>query len=137
MYFFSRTPIVTTGLAVILLLSLPACDAAGPDTTPPSAPSGLSASSGDGQISLSWNGSDASDLAGYNLYRAQRSISSADEMTPVNGTSPINETSLTDQDIDNGATYYYRLTAVDESGNESTLSGEVSKTPFPPPPGRP
>ena len=139
---FSITSKLATGLVFALLLSLAACDSAGtgeeePDTTSPSAPSGLSATSGDGEMSLSWNSASASDLAGYHLYRAERSISSVDGMTPVSGSAPISETSLTDSDVENGTTYYYRVAAVDEDGNESTLSGEVKGTPFPNPPDRP
>ena len=139
-----RLPITSrfaTGLVFALLLMLNACDSAGPDedldTTPPSAPSGLSATSGDAELSLSWNSTGASDLDGYRLYRAESSISSAEGMKPVSGSAPISETSLTDSEVTNGTTYYYRVTAVDESGNESSMSSEVKGTPFPDPPGRP
>lgn len=35
-----------------------------------------------------------------------------------------------DTGLDDGTTYYYRLTAVDDSENESSPSSEVEITPF-------
>ena len=135
-------------LALTLLLALgalTACDSApgGGDppeetgSTPPAAPAGLAATSGDGEIMLDWNASSESDLDGYNVYRSTSSFAGTDGLAPVNGSVPAGDASLTDTDVQNGTVYYYRVTAVDESGNESSLSGEVSKTPFPDPPDEP
>lgn len=128
----------STCLGILLLLMLGACGLAGPeDTDPPSTPSGLTVTSGDGRVNLNWSRSSASNVAGYNLYRSQSSFSDARGLTPVNGSSVLDETSFTDQEVENGTTYYYRLTVVDEKGNESRLSDEVKGTPFPNPPDRP
>jgi len=129
-----------------LVFGLGACDSGGSngaepdpgeDTTPPSAPSGLEATSGDGEIGLSWSSVSASDLGGYNVYRSTSSISDVSGMPPVNGTSLVSGSSYVDQDVENGTAYFYRITAVDESENESDASGEAEVTPFPYPPDRP
>lgn len=41
----------------------------------------------------------------------------------------VTDTSYIDNAVNNGMTYYYIVTAVDASGNESTNSNETSATP--------
>lgn len=107
------------------------------DTTPPSSPASVEGTSGDEIVELSWSANSESDLDGYNLYRSQSSFSDVSDMDPVNGSSLISGEVYTDNGLDNGTTYYYRLTAVDEDDNESDLSAEVEVTPFSGPPDRP
>jgi endoglucanase len=95
------------------------------DTTPPAAPTGLAATPGDATVSLDWNDNGESDLDGYNVYRST---------TPGGGYSQLNGSLLsssdyTDNSVSNGTTYYYVVTAVDTSNNESGYSGEASATP--------
>lgn len=131
------------GILLFASLAWAACSAGGSnegppeDTTPPEAPSGLAATSSDAEVGVEWEPSEAADLDGYNLYRDTTSISSLGERMPVNGSTLVAETALADTDVDNGTTYYYRVTAVDENGNESGGSSEVTATPFPTPPNRP
>jgi len=99
-----------------------------PDSTPPAAPTGLTASSGDTQISLSWNANAEPDLAGYNLLR---STTSGGPYTQINGTL-LTGTSYLDTGLTNGTTYFYVATAVDTSTNESAGSGQASATPLAP-----
>jgi fibronectin type 3 domain-containing protein len=99
------------------------------DMTPPAAPNGLIATAGEGQVELAWNASAASDLDGYNLYRAKSSFSNKANATLVNLVDVIAGVSYTDPSVTNGQEYFYRLTAVDEAGNESDLSAAVSATP--------
>jgi TolB protein len=106
------------------------------DTTPPPVPSNLEAVSGDSEVELSWSSVSASDLEGYNVYRSTSSIGSLSGLTPING-SPLSQASFTDSDVSNGTLYYYRVSAVDDSDNESGGSSEVEVTPFPTPPDRP
>lgn len=103
----------------------------------PSAPTNLDGTSGDQEIVLSWNANSEDDLAGYHLYRSISNISSISGMDPVNGSNLIQNAEYTDTDVDNGTTYYYRLTAVDENENESSMSSQLEITPFSDPPDRP
>ncbi len=106
------------------------------DTTPPSSPGSLEGTSGDQTVELVWDTNDEDDLEGYNLYRAEESFSDVSDMDPVND-ELLSETEFTDEDVQNGTTYYYRLTAVDGNDNESSTSSEVEVTPFANPPDRP
>jgi hypothetical protein len=106
----------------------------GGDTTPPNPPSGLSATSQDGAIALDWSPTSAGDLAGYSVYR---STASGVDATGSPLASGLSSAEYVDDTAENGATYYYVVTAVDEADNESDSSGEVEKTPFSKPPDRP
>lgn len=109
----------------------------GSDDEAPSEPANLSGTSGDQEIELSWDANDEDDLAGYHLYRSTSNISSIEGMDPVNGSDLIQSSNFTDTDLENGTTYYYRLTAVDENDNESIMSSQLEITPFSNPPDRP
>jgi hypothetical protein len=84
----------------------------GPDTTPPSVPTGLTATAvAVSQINLSWNAStDNVGVAGYDIYR------NGAYLTSVTGTSYSN-TGLT-----MGTTYSYRVAAYDAADNVSAQS---------------
>ena len=118
---------------------LPGCGAFGDDgdTTPPSPPSGLSAGSEAGASSLEWSAPQAQDLDGYNVYRSTDGPIDIEADAPLNTDGLVSGTSFTDQDAENGTTYRYRVTAVDESDNESTPSDSARVTPFADPPSRP
>jgi hypothetical protein len=100
------------------------------DTTPPAAPTGLAATAGDATVSLDWNDNGEGDLDGYNVYR---STTSGGGYSQING-SLLSSSDYTDNSVSNGTTYYYVVTAVDTSTNESGYSGEVSATPQGAPP---
>ncbi len=93
------------------------------DLEPPVAPSGLSATEGNAQASLSW--SAVAGAAGYNVYRS-----------PVSGggyvkanAAPVTGTTFTDTGLRNAQTEYYVVRALDAPGNESADSNEVSALP--------
>lgn len=106
------------------------------DTQPPSSPSGLSGTSQDGAVNLSWSELTTGDLNGYNVYRTSSEIEDVSGLAPQND-APISKASYTDTGAKNGTTYYYAVTAVDEAGNESGPSDHVEKTPFSTPPEKP
>jgi hypothetical protein len=96
-----------------------------PDTTPPSTLAGLAATPGDTQVQLDWADNAETDVVGYNVYR---STSLNSDYARVNSalvpTSPY-----LDSGLNNGTKYYYVVTAVDGSGNESDPTAPVSATP--------
>jgi aqualysin 1 len=96
-----------------------------PDTTPPAAPTALSATAGDAQVSLDWANNGESDLAGYNVYR---STTSGSGYAKLNG-ALVTSSAYLDSTASNGTTYYYVVTAVDASTLESGASNEDSATP--------
>jgi fibronectin type 3 domain-containing protein len=71
------------------------------------------------------------------VYRATGTSIDLDGASPVNSEGPVSGTSFTDQSAENGTTYRYRVTAVDDSDNESAPSDSVLVTPFADPPTRP
>jgi hypothetical protein len=69
-------------------------------------------------VSLSWNPSVSSNIAGYNLYRAEIAGGAYTKLTA----SPLATTAFTDSSIASGRTYYYVATAVDSNNVESSYS---------------
>lgn len=67
-------------------------------------------------VNLWWN--PCSDVVGYNVYR---STSSSGSYSKINSTLDAN-TAYTDNTVVSGSTYYYAATAVNSSGQESSLS---------------
>ena len=93
------------------------------DTTPPAAPTNLTATPGDGVVYLDWDDSPESDVWGYYIYRSTTSGGPYEE---VDNDDP---SSFPDWSVTNGTTYYYVVTAMDTSNNESAFSNEASATP--------
>jgi fibronectin type 3 domain-containing protein len=89
-------------------------------TTWVAAPTGLTATSGLGQVSLTWNA--VAGATGYNVKRA----TNAGTFTTLS--SPT-ATSYTDTTGTNGTVYYYIVTATNTLG-ESAASNTVSATPY-------
>jgi hypothetical protein len=95
------------------------------DNGPPTAPTGLSATGGNASVFLDWNNNGESDLDGYNVHR---STSAGPPYTQLNG-SLVASSNYVDSTVTNGTTYYYVVTAVDTSADESGISNEASATP--------
>lgn len=97
---------------------------------PPYSPKDLQVTSGNNYANLSWQEPDydgGSEIYGYKIYKGQES--GKEEYLKI-----INTTSLSfiDDDVLNGETYYYYITAINEVG-ESKYSNEVNATPLGPP----
>ena len=71
-------------------------------------------------VSLSWTPS-TSTVTGYNVYRGTQA---GGPYVALNGTAEVG-TSYTDNSVQAGQTYYYVVTAVDGSGNESVYSNQA------------
>ncbi|MFH2050478.1 MAG: FG-GAP-like repeat-containing protein, partial [bacterium] len=98
---------------------------------PPDAPTNLTVSSGNTQLTLSWTASTAPSVDKYYIYRSTTQgftpSGVADTIASVDDSIPT----FTDFNLTNGTTYYYRVSAVDGLGNESDYSEEASGTPSP------
>jgi hypothetical protein len=80
-------------------------------------------------VDLSWVGSTSSGVIGYYVYR---STVSGSGYAKLNAGSVAPTTTYTDSSVQSGVTYYYVVTAVDGSGNESTYSNQsVATIPLP------
>lgn len=99
------------------------------DTTPPTAPSGLTATAiSDTRIDLSWTASyDIVGVTGYWIYRSLDDISFNRIGTSV-GTTFINTGRIPN------TTYYYYVKAIDAAANPSNPSNTASASTFPQPP---
>lgn len=91
----------------------------------PAAPTDLTATPGNAQVSLSWSGSAGG--ASYNVYRG--TTSGGESSTAI--TTGLTGTTYTDTAVVNGTTYYYKVAAVNASGT-SPLSTEASAKPVAP-----
>jgi uncharacterized membrane protein len=76
------------------------------------------------EVLLSWTASTSPGIAGYNAYR---STVSGGPYTKVNS-SLIPTTTYNDLTVQNGYTYYYVTTAVNQQGMESSYSNQSSAT---------
>jgi fibronectin type 3 domain-containing protein len=99
-----------------------------PRVSPPAAPTGLTATPGNAQVTLSWTASTGA--TSYNVKRA--TVSGGPYTTVASPTS----TTFTDTALTNGTTYYYVVTARN-GGGESGNSTEASATPQAPAPAAP
>jgi len=78
-------------------------------------------------VNLSWTASASSNVAGYNVYRG---TTAAGPYTKVNS-GVVAGTAYTDTTAQPGQTYYYVLTAVDGSNNESPFSASPAQSVLP------
>jgi fibronectin type 3 domain-containing protein len=90
------------------------------DLTPPARPKGLTTVAGVGRVFLTWNENSERDLGGYHVYRSARSGKNYERLTD----KLLVRTTFSDETAESENTYYYVITAVDRSGNESAWSEE-------------
>jgi endoglucanase len=89
------------------------------DTTAPETPEDLSATASSSSVDLTWSEVSDSDLENYNIYRG----TSSSNLSLVD-TSDSAE--YTDSDVSSSTVYYYAVSAVDTSDNESDQSETIS-----------
>jgi hypothetical protein len=95
----------------------------GKDTTPPAAPTSVAATSAIKSVFLSWTNPTDADLAYINIYR-----NTSNTPPTIGTTTPyakIMSNSYVDSNTSQGTTYYYWLTSVDDSGNETATTSTV------------
>jgi len=98
------------------------------DTFPPAAPQGIVAAiqpgttPGSVAVELSWSINVEPDLAGYRVYRSEQEGARGALLTPELLPSPA----YRDNSVQSGQRYWYTVTAVDRSGNESAPSLAVA-----------
>jgi hypothetical protein len=98
------------------------------DIFPPAAPQGLVAAvlspepNAPPEVDLSWSINTETDLAGYHVYRSEQQDTPGQLVTPVLLLSPA----YRDTSVQPGHRYWYSVTAVDRSGNESAPSARVA-----------
>lgn len=97
-----------------------------PDTTSPSAPSGLAVGAFDQhKVSLSWSGStDNVGVAGYNIYVKK----STDTSYVLAGSTAADTLNFDVKGLNPNTAYNFKVTAFDAVGNDSGDSNVVNKT---------
>ncbi len=90
------------------------------DVTPPDPPTGITVVPGIGRVFLTWKENREKDLEGYYVYRASRIGGEYTRLTE----KPVKRSTYSDETVKQGMTYYYVITAVDKTGNESGRSKE-------------
>ncbi len=116
-------------LCLCLFILLPSCgreiqQTIEPDLVPPSPPQGLYVYfAGDGMVILIWQNNKESDLAFYKVYRSTDSMN-------FSFIARTYENIFADKGLDYDTTYYYYITAVDNSGNESEPSITIKAKPI-------
>ncbi len=101
----NSTPNSTSSPAVVSL--------SGSGGTPPPEP-------GQRSVTLSWKANSATNVVSYRLYRSTAAGASYGLIA-----SAIDGLTYNDQGVQSGTTYYYVVTAVDDSGHESGYSNQV------------
>ncbi len=97
-----------------------------PDHTPPSSPKGFYSITRDKEVWLFWEDNEERDLAGYRVYR--NTDPNSDRVYYL---ATVDSPPYIDDDVKNGKTYLYGVTAFDDDGNESALSKVTWDTPRP------
>jgi hypothetical protein len=140
---FPATAAVIMALAIMSLMLAPlaraqediipdkTAEVAAADTQPPSDVENVNAVAGSAEVTLTWNvATDNVGVKGYKVYYGDKPVG-AGEKYKLPAIDVGNKITYAVKDLANGTTYYFAVTAYDDSGNESiNYSAEVSATPF-------
>ncbi len=98
-----------------------------PDTEPPAIPRGVRSITGDGRVTVEWFPNGEADLAGYKIWRDEKGNEEFDLLAEVSSdaSADVDRFRFVDDEVINGRTYSYAVSAIDYDGNESELSPEV------------
>ncbi len=88
---------------------------------------GVTSITGDGEVSLEWDECQIETIERFRIYRGD----SATQIDSIIGEVLVSDSSYLDQNLQNGATYFYAVSAYDDQGNEGGKSVAVDDTPRP------
>ena len=94
------------------------------DKEPPNAPKDIFILPGRLSLTLTWSPNPETDLSSYNIYRG----TSSSQLALIKNISKQN-TYYNDSGLNTSSTYYYQITALDSSGNESLKTDVISGIP--------
>lgn len=97
------------------------------DITPPKYPEGLNTFAEEGQITLTWKMNLELDVSYYDVYRSLEVLETYEKINkgPIAADQPY----YFDKDVFAGPSYYYKVQAIDSSGNISEFSNSISGKP--------
>ncbi|MCG6919362.1 MAG: fibronectin type III domain-containing protein [Deltaproteobacteria bacterium] len=96
----------------------------------PTQPTGLQARGGSQKVVLTWQPNKESNLRGYKVFRGTT------PMGPFSKVASVTKNTLSDTDLENNRTYYYKVQAFNQEGKESpastVIAAETAPSPFSP-----
>jgi hypothetical protein len=121
-YFYRVRTVVPPSAGGIESMDSDRVEVTNKDTYPPSPPSEVAAISNGETMSLVWSPNTEPDLAGYVVYR-----SGPEKKFEKISDALVTTASFIDSSVVKSQTYFYRIKAVDQKGNASDFSEEVSE----------
>jgi hypothetical protein len=114
--FYPTLPALRRDVAALISGSTPE-----PDTTPPSEPTDLTAVAGRTKVTLTWNApAETNDVNNYQVWRSSSATTGFAQVGTTTGTT------FTVGSLSRRTTHYFRVRAVDTSGNIGPFSATVS-----------
>jgi hypothetical protein len=114
--FYPTLPAIRNDVAALINGTAPP-----PDTTPPSAPTGLTATAAKTSVALAWTAStDDTGVTGYQVWRSKSATTGFTQIGSPTGTTYASGS------LARRTTYYFKVRAFDGSGNLGPYSATVS-----------